>query len=148
MENVEIGLDANLRFMNEDEDICSFKELYDLVQQINNKKDVYSTKETLTNKIYVDSNGTEHKVYRKMFRVNVPSQTGWKAVATADYISTIIDISGHFTGNDGRQMPINQPENGAQLSTSFLNGKIEMNTYYSAWFGRPAEIILEYTKKN
>lgn len=51
-------------------------------------KDIYSYQETLTNKVYVDSNNVEHPVYRKMFDITYDDLEYPIAMRNEDYSET------------------------------------------------------------
>lgn len=142
MENVEIGLDANLRFMNEDEDICSFKELYDLVQQINSKKDVYSTEEVLTNKLYLNK-----QVYRRVFTgkgkdfdIDIPN------------IDELVDLYGKIYAKYGQYwaIPCYGPESGYSNGWFMNKSNKKIHIWCGDFYDNNSDysITVEYTKKN
>ena len=101
----------------------------------------YSTNEIVIGK-WIDNK----PVYRKVFVTRTPSSTLWTSVATASNVETMVDLRGTFYGNDGRQMSVNHPEKDYQVSTTYLNDRIEMKVEDPTWYNLNCFIIFEYTK--
>ena len=136
-----VRLNANYKFKDNDTIICSFKELYDLVQQINNKKDVYSTEETLTNKLYLNK-----PVYRRVF-------TGKNKDFDIDIpnIDELVDLYGKRYASYGQYWPIPCYHTEAGYCNGYYIEKTSKRIHI--WCGgfytnnSDYSITVEYTKK-
>ena len=133
----DIKLNANLKFKDKENDtnLCSFKELYELVQQLMNQKDVYSTEETLTNKVWMGKS-----IYRKCF-LNI-GQSG----STFDFdtsnlnIETLVDVYGWCDAG----FPIKLGSDSQSITYRWNHIII----YLNGSGGGISWLVVEYTKKN
>ena len=107
-------------------------------------KDIYSTSETKTNKVWIDGK----PIYRKVISATSPSSVNiWVGVGSISNLSVLISISGTLAGtSDGRILPINYPEPSYEIVTTVIRGSVQMRTSTSVFTSKPCHIILEYTK--
>ena len=110
-----------------------------------NKKIVYSNNEFDTGKVWIDGK----KIYGKVISTTSPSSSNaWVSIASVSNLDTLVNMYGFLIGADGRKMFINHPEPSAQISTSFLNGNVEMRLSLDNWKNRTVYLTLEYTKSS
>ena len=105
----------------------------------------YSTNETDTG-IKWEDNKT---IYRKVVKTTTPSSTNsWVSIGSISNIDTLTDLRGFVIAGDGRKIPLNFSEPGAEISTTILNGNIEMKLSSDAWKDKYCYVIIEYTKSS
>lgn len=110
-------------------------------------KEVYSRQETLTNKIYVDSNGVEHPVYRKILDwnsstiqdVTLYSQTYKGILHNIQNFSKLQNLSVYQSINN------TQSANG---SDSFIATSTHIVCLATGMDNYESEITIEYTKSS
>lgn len=109
-----------------------------------NDRNTYSTSEVDTGKTWIDSK----PIYRKVIsNITTPSTTNsWVSIGSVSNVDTLINMYGFIIAGDGRKLSLNHTEPSAEISTSFINGNIEMKIIIDAWKSRPCYVILEYTK--
>lgn len=112
------------------------------------KKDVYSTSEVKTNKVYIDENDKECPVYRKIFRGNKVSGTDLNFPAINN-IKEITELYGVLISNSAsNRYHIPYYAN----SSIFINvecsstGVIKVESGTSGYSNGTVKITIEYTK--
>ena len=87
-------------------------------------KDVYSTSEIITNKVYVDSNNVEHPIYRKIIELkNVPR--GYSVYPhNINNLGDITDVYGRFKDSN-TQNPVSKVV--ADNITTYGIGVLDIN---------------------
>ena len=119
-----------------------FKKTAISLNTIMKQDEVYSTSEQKIG-VWID----KKPIYRKVVQTTTPSTTNnWVKKNFISDVDTMVNMYGFLLGVDGRKLPINHSEAGAEFSTTFLNGYIELKTPYTPWLNRPIYITLEYTK--
>ena len=87
-------------------------------------------------------------IYRKVFEGNLPTTAGWTGTkfAILPDVDVLVNVSGYFTGSDGRKMTLPYSEGNYEIAVTYKDGGIELHQSTVAFAGRPCYIILEYTK--
>ena len=113
-------------------------------------KDVYSTSEIITNKVYVDSNNVEHLIYRKIIELkNVPR--GYSVYRhNINNLGDITDVYGRFKDSN-TQNPVSKVV--ADNITTYGIGVLDINaTDFHTLLGsgvsttNTMRVVFEYTK--
>ena len=113
-------------------------------------KDVYSTSEIITNKVYVDSNNVEHPIYRKIIELkNVPR--GYSVYRhNINNLGDITDVYGRFKDSN-TQNPVSKVV--ADNITTYGIGVLDINaTDFHTLLGsgvsttNTMRVVFEYTK--
>ena len=113
-------------------------------------KDVYSTSEIITNKVYVDSNNVEHPIYRKIIELkNVPR--GYSVYHhNINNLGDITDVYGRFKDSN-TQNPVSKVV--ADNITTYGIGVLDINaTDFHTLLGsgvpttNTMRVVFEYTK--
>ena len=113
-------------------------------------KDVYSTSEIITNKVYVDSNNVEHLIYRKIIELkNVPR--GYSVYPhNINNLGDITDVYGRFKDSN-TQNPVSKVV--ADNITTYGIGVLDINaTDFHTLLGsgvsttNTMRVVFEYTK--
>ena len=88
------------------------------------------------------------KIYRIVIQnCRTPSSLNtWQKIVEVSNVDTLVSLNGWYFGADGRKLMLNHSEPNAEMSTTFLNGYIEMSTPYSNWLNKDCWFIVEYTK--
>ena len=115
-----------------------------------NKKlitDVYSTNEVKTNKVYIDENGIEWPVYRKIVNGTLPSQNFTKFIDMSFANEIIGEDIRIKDGSSTIKMPFVNLVNDYYLDF-YIDSS---NNYYihfsaNAYGSKPFKAIIEYTK--
>lgn len=128
------------------------------IETIMNTKDVYSYEETLTNKVWVDSDGVARPVYRKIF---TGTKTGTANVDVPIYTHNMLKakiVHAEMHTNNGleiKPMPYSEVHSGStnyvyiaiMVTSDGYPGDIRVmseSQYYRGYF----EVTVEYTKKS
>ena len=136
----ETKLNANLKFkdIENDTDLCSFKELYELA----NQKDVYSTEEVLTNKLYLNK-----PVYRRVF-----TGKGGNFDIDIPNIDELVDLYGKIYASYGQYwaIPCYGPEPGYCNGYFMDKTSKKIHVWCGGFYTNTSNysITVEYTKKN
>ncbi len=141
----ETKLNANLKFkdIENDTDLCSFKELYELA----NQKDVYSISEIKTNKVWKDNK----PIYRCVISLpNNYTNSGARTITHnlgVDNYTNIIHGSLNYAGMTFPIPRIAVDNNNAGISLLTTNSIVlDVATAISSY--KNLELTFEYTKKN
>jgi hypothetical protein len=117
--------------------------LVSAINEVNEKTDIYSTSETITNKVWIDG----RPIYRKVINFGALPNTGTKRVSTGLTNVTYIHMDSLAENSTGVVITI--PDTGVIISRILINSdhEIEINVQgdrsdYIAY------IILEYVKNN
>ncbi len=120
------------------------------INLLEQKKQVYSTSEVKTNKVYIDANGKEWPIYRKMFIVNLPNGATRKTIDISSLnINNIwLDQGSSFLKN---LYNASKPLNVMEDSTYYIRTEITSSNiviFYSdnSYYRGNANIVIEYTK--
>ena len=115
----------------------------DYINNNSGGSDVYSTTETLTNKIWIDN----RPIYRKIIQATSPSSTNsWVKISEISNLDTIIDLHGWLLASNGRTLPIQFSEPSAEIATTLVGADIEMKIILSNWQNASCYMVAEYTK--
>jgi len=113
------------------------------------EKDVYSTEEVKTNKVWVDENGKRYPVYRTILykKFELPTQTNVTSYVIEHGIQNIKEAISCVAYNDaGTRLPFISYGQGLTSITAFNTINIEMRYFKDSYSLRTWKFICEYTK--
>lgn len=113
-------------------------------------KDVYSTSEIKTNKVYIDSNNVEHPIYRKIIELTNVSRGYAVYRHNINNLGDIMSVYGRFKANNTQNLVTTVV---ADNITTYGMGVIDINaTEFHTLLGsgvattNTMRIVFEYTK--
>ncbi len=119
--------------------------LENVLDNLSNKKDVYSLEETLTDKVWVNNK----PIYRKGFTITLSSSaTTQEITINISNVDTYINIYGQINNSSGalRTLPMVDKTISNIIRLDVSNNVIRV-IHDDSWSGYSGYIFLEYTKK-